>query len=327
MTPMQKGTFPKVIDSTMRGDLASCETKAYWGFNRQLGPKAGSVHLVAGGAFARGLEVVRLLHFGPQRLPLPDALSAGMLAAVEAYGDFVTPDKYEAKSVERVVQALQFYFVEAFPPDQDHIQPMYTADGKPMVEFTFAIPLPVTHPDDGEPIIYAGRFDLVGLYNDQIFAVDEKTTTQLGPTWPAQWNLRGQFTGYTWACQQYGKPAVGAIVRGISFLKNSFGKAEALQLRPQWMIDQWYTQLIKDIERWKKAYVTQDYDQNFGEACASFGSCPFMPLCTSATPEVWVDQYYKPREWHPLNKVPYEQASKESEVIEAPDDLKALFRN
>jgi len=325
MHPTVKGTFPAVIDSTSRGDLASCETKAYWGFNRKLGPKEGSVHLVAGGAFARGLEVTRLRHFG-DKLPLPEALHEGMLAAIAEYGAFVTPEDKSVKGVDRVVQALDYYFNEAFPPATDHVKPMYTPDGKPMVEFTFAIPLPVMHPDSGEPLIYAGRFDMVGLYNDQIFCVDEKTTTQLGPTWPAQWNLRGQFTGYSWACQQYGKPAVGAIVRGISFLKNSFGKSESLQQRPQWMIDQWYEQLIKDVQRWKQAYVSGWYHQNFGDACGSWGGCAFQSLCGSANPEAWIEGKYKTREWDPLQKVPYKQVQSETEIIDVPDDLKALIR-
>lgn len=307
----------------MRGDRASCHTKAYYSFGRKLGPKLGSVDLIAGGAFAKGLEVVRLLYYGKQAT-FPEALEHGMLAAVESYGNFQTPEGKDQKSVVRVVQALEAYF-QQYPPDTDHIQPMYDSNGKPMVEFTFGIPLPITHPDSGEPIIYAGRFDMVGLYNDQIFCVDEKTTSQLGPTWPAKWNLRSQFTGYTWACQQYGKPAVGAIVRGVSFLKDKFGHSEAIQQRPQWMIDQWYEQLLRDIEGWKRDYVEGWYDQDFNDACAEYGGCPFQRLCTSAEPENWIEGHYAVRDWDPLKKVPYVQPEQKIEVIEAPDELKALL--
>lgn len=324
MHPEVRGILPQVIDSTSRGDWASCETKAHWGFGRKLGGKEGSVHLVAGGAYARGLEVTRLLHYG-QKVPLAEAVHQGMLAAIEAYGDFVTPEGKTNKGVDRVVQALDFYFNEAYPPSTDHVQPMFAPDGKPMVEFTFAIPLPINHPESGEPFIYAGRFDMVCLYNDQIFCLDDKTTSQLGPTWPAQWNLRGQFTGYTWACQQYGRPAVGAIVRGVSFLKNSFGKSDSLQQRPQWMVDQWYEQLLADITRWKEAWEKNWYNQNFGEACGSFGGCPFQVLCGSANPEAWVSKFGV-RDWDPLAKVPYKQVQQETQTIDVPDELRALIR-
>jgi hypothetical protein len=40
-----------------------------------------------------------------------------------------------------------------------------------------------------------------------------------------------------------------------------------------------------------------------------------------------VDQYFKPRVWNPLAKVPYEQTSKPSEIIAAPDELRALMGN
>lgn len=323
MIPTVKGTFPGVIDSTMRGDLSSCETKAYYSFNRKLGPKLGSVDLIAGGAFAKGLEVVRLGYYGA-KMPLAEALHHGMLAAIEAYGDFQTPEGKENKGVDRVVQALDSYF-EHYPPATDHIQPMYDSNGKPMVEFTFAIPIPVNHPDTGEPIIVAGRFDMAGLYNNQIFGVDEKSTSQLGPTWNNKWNLRAQFTCYTWALQQYGRPAVGIIVRGVSFLKNSFGHSESIQQRPQWMIDQWYAQFVRDVERWKNAYVTGWYDQNFGDACAEYGGCPFQRLCTSAEPENWIEGHYGVRDWDPLKKVPYEQPKQNVEVVEAPPELRALL--
>ena len=323
MQPKIKGVFPRVIDSTMRADFMSCETKGYYSFNRKLGPPEGSVHLVAGGAYAKGLEVARLAIYG-EKLPVHEGLERGMLAAIEAYGDFQTPEGKEQKGVDRVIQAMASYF-EHYPPGTDHVQPMFASDGKPMVEFTFGIPIPVLHPDSGEPIIYAGRFDMVGLYNDQVFCVDDKTTTQLGPTWPAKWNLRGQFTGYAWACQQYGKPVVGAIVRGTSFLKNSFGHAEAIQMRPQWMIDQWYEQLIHDVTRWIRAWESGWFDQDFNETCAEYGGCPFQRLCTSSDPENWIEGYYKERDWDPLAKVPYVQPKQKVVQVEVPEGLRAIL--
>ena len=323
MKPAQKGHFPRVIDSTIRADFVSCSTKGYWSFIRQLGPPFPSVDLVAGGAFARGLEVTRLLFFG-EKQELPDALHAGMLAAVEAYGDIEVPERKEKKGVDRVIHALGAYF-EKYPPATDYIQPMYTADGKPMVEFTFSIPLPINHPETEEPLLYAGRFDLVGLYHDQIFGVDEKTTSQLGPSWAAKWNLRGQFTGYTWAMQQYGKPAVGVIVRGVSFLKDRFGFEESIQPRPQWMIDQWYEQLLYDVRRMIESWETSWYDQDFNDSCADYGGCPFMRLCSSADPENWIAGHYAPREWDPLRKVPYVQPKPQVESIALPEGLKELI--
>jgi hypothetical protein len=318
MRPAINPQMPRVIDSTIRSDYVSCHTKGYWSFQRKLGPPYASTDLIAGGAFAKGLEVLRQAYYG-EGASLSVALEKGMLAALAEYGNHEPVEQKQAKSAERVVAALADY-VTHYPPDKDHVKP-YIAGGKAAVEFTFSIPLPINHPDTGEPILYAGRFDMLGVRNEQLVVVDEKTTSQLGPTWINKWNLRGQFTGYIWACQQYGYPVLGAIVRGISFLKNSFGHAEAIQLRAQWEIDQWYAQLIRDVERIKAAYIEGWYDQAFDEACADYGGCPFQQLCKAHNPENWTDKYLI-RDWDPLAKVPYAQPeAKPSEIVQLPEGV------
>ena len=72
-------------------------------------------------------------------------------------------------------QAVEFYF-EEYPLDGDSIKPYKFEDGRTGIEFTFGIPIPINHPDSGDPIVLAGRFDLLGYYNDLLAVVDEKTT-------------------------------------------------------------------------------------------------------------------------------------------------------
>ena len=324
MHPTVKASLPEVIDSTIVGEFVACPTKFYWSFCRKLGSLGGSVDLIAGGAFARGLEVLRKSFYGEKK-PLPEALEQGMLAAIAAYGDVAVPTYKETKGVDRVVSALAAY-VEKWNPATDHIQPVFNADGQPLVEFTFSIPIPVKHPETGNPFLYAGRFDLVGLYNGQLIGVDEKTTSQLGPTWTNKWNLRGQFTGYCWALKTYGHPVVGMVARGVSFLKNSHGFEESLQMRPQWMLDQWYEQLIHNVERMVKAYNDGWFDQDFGETCAAYSGCPFQVLCTSFTPEDWIEGRFGHRDWNPLAKVPEGKSeAPKVEVVNVLSDLGHLL--
>jgi len=306
----------------MRSDVVSCHTKAYWAWLRKLSSPEPSIDLIAGGAFARGLEIFRLDYYGEKKSK-EEALQRAMMEAIAAYGDTVVPDKKENKGPDRVVTALAAYF-ERYDPDTDHIQPHFAPSGKPMVEFTFSIPLPVTHPEDGEPLIYAGRFDMVGKFQGQLIGVDEKTATQLGSSWQKQWNLRAQFTGYTWAMQQYGFPVVGIMVRGVSFLTanskvawngTGHGFEESFQLRPQYMIDQWYEQLIRDLENFKQAWLDGVYDQNFSESCASWSGCAFQSLCQAADPEPFTSNYGT-RDWDPLAKIPEKKETKPVETVQ-----------
>jgi len=316
MIPSVKGEFPHVIDSTIRAEFVSCQTKGYYSFVRSLGPPEPSIDLIAGGAFAKGLEVLRLRFYGDGK-NLQQSLEEGMMAAIVEYGDVDCPEHKQQKSIQRVVEALAFY-VETWPPATDHLQP-YMVNGKPSVEYTFSVPIPINHPVSRMPLIYAGRFDMVALYRQQLVGDDEKTTSQLGPTWVNKWNLRGQFTGYCWALHQFNIPVIGMVVRGISFLKTSFGSAEALQMRSNWQIQQWYEQLLRDVQRAVDAYNSDWYDQDFNETCAEYGGCPFQSLCLSANPENWVAGKFSFRQWDPLKKVPYVQPEQKIEVIDAPE--------
>lgn len=296
-----RGVFPEVVDSTIRNEMVTCQTKGYWSFHRQLGPKGGSVDLVAGGAFAKGLEVIRLKVWA-EKMPFPQALTIGAAAAIAEYGEFVDPKEKEAKSVMRVVDALAFYF-ERYPIDKDPIRPYFWDTNRPAVEYTFAIPLPINHPVSGMPLIYGGRTDWIGRFNEPLFICDEKTASQLGPTWGTKWDLRGQFTGYVWAARETGLEVAGAIVRGISFLKNSFGAQESIQYRTKWEVERWYEQLLIDLENAVKVWKSGVFNQVLGDACEGFNGCPFSKLCKSQNPEPWTINF-SPRPWNPLSHYP-----------------------
>jgi hypothetical protein len=285
----------------MRATFVECPQKFYWSFVRKLGPKEGSPDLMAGGAFAKGLEVARRAFYleGNDKFR---ALELGVLAAIEYWGDYDCPPHKQNKSLDRVIEGLAYY-QQVWPFDTDYLKP-HRWEGGSGIEFTFSLPMELAHPETGDPLIYAGRCDLIGEYNGQLWVVDEKTTSQLGSTWADKWNLRSQFTGYCKAARSFGLPVAGAIVRGISFLKNSFGNAQAITSRPEWFIDRWWEQLHYDAERmihsWERGY----WDFNLDEACTGYGGCHFSRLCLTPDPEPWIDGNYSPRNWNPLDKEP-----------------------
>lgn len=294
---MTRPPFPSLIDSTLRGSFVSCPRKFELEYLNHWKPLTQSVHLVAGGAFAKGMEVVRESFFR-DGLPPEVAIGAGLRALIAEYGDFDPDDAHTAKGVENMCGALVSYF-DNYGLATDDIQPHFVA-GVPAVEFSFALPLDILHPETGDPILYGGRFDMVGEYNGALFAVDEKTTGQLGASWYKNWTLRSQLTGYCWGAREFGYPVAGAIIRGISILKSGYGHGESIQYRPDWMIDRWLTQLHRDIKRmidcWKEGY----FDYNLDGSCANYGGCPFLSVCNSNDPERWLSAEFIRREWHPV---------------------------
>ena len=291
--------FPEQIDNSALSSFKKCPTDWYWSNLRQLALKGGSIHLHSGGAFAAGLEGARK-SFYEQGEPAETALARGLHAMTLFYGDFEAPEDH-LKAFPRLVQALCSYF-EQYPLEQDGFTPLELPSGS-AIEFTFAIPLPINNPDTGEPLLYTGRFDALGKWNGATFGLDDKTASQLGPSWTRNWTLDSQFTGYAWATRTFGISTAGFLVRGISFLKNGFGHAQAIVYRPQWQIDRWYESMLFTV-RTMIAYHQEGFfpltlDKH---ACNSYGGCPYHMLCESKDPEVWIEENYIPKVWNPLTK-------------------------
>lgn len=292
--------FPAVWDNTMRASLADCPQKCNIEFFHSIRPATNNVNLHAGGAFAKGMETLRRVKYDATgKFAGEDAQLHGVKALIKEYGDFDPGDS--VKSCEGMVGALDSY-INQYNPETDHIKP-FMHNGEPAVEFNFAHPIEVLHPETQEPIIYCGRFDMLGVLNNDekaLFVVDEKTTKALGPTWPRQWGLRSQFMGYCWGAKKFGYPVVGAVVRGVAILKRSYSHAEAIVYFEPWKLDRWYSQLCDDITdaiaQWKRG----KFRYNFATHCSSYGGCPFRMLCESENPNQWLENYYRYEKWDPM---------------------------
>ncbi len=297
---MPDSDFPMAFDSTMIATFRSCPHKYWREYFQHWKRIEESPDLVAGKAFANGLEAARNAFFRDGIKDPTECIGLGIQALLREWGTYEPPVDH-VKSLDRMCGALDEYF-QHYGFATDHLQPL-VQDGKPAVEFSFALPIPGTeHPTTGEPILYTGRFDMLGLFNGALFVVDEKTTKQLGASWYKNWTLRSQFTGYCWAAKQYAYPVAGAIVRGISILKTKYGHAESIQYRPDWFIDQWLVQLRRDIKRmiacWEEGY----WDLNLDNACTHYGGCVFQDVCSNPNPENVLKEYFQKRIWDPMER-------------------------
>jgi hypothetical protein len=297
-------SFPELIDNTCRSTLVSCPQKWVYQNLYHLAAATPSIHLHAGGAFASGLEHARKAFFDDGKSP-EESIKIGVEALISFWGDFET-DESATKSMPRMVDCLLEYFLE-YPLQSNPIVPMALGDGKHAIEFTFSVPLEHKHPVTGNPLMYAGRFDMLAEYNGTLFAVDEKTTAQLGQSWAKQWELDSQFTGYCWAAQQYGYPVGGALIRGISILKTKFGHAQEIIYRPAWQLERWYENLNYGIEQMLDLYdralngrfIPHALDKTI---CGNYGGCTFHRPCASPNPQSWLESEFVPRTWSPLHK-------------------------
>lgn len=297
---MNEFPFPSVIDSSIMATLKSCSAKFSYEYIQNYKPKtAGSVHLVAGGAFAKGMEVTRQ-RFYIDGVDPDTAMAEGLGALLAAYGNFDPGDS--PKSPERMAGAFEFYFSH-YPLIRGEQDPIILPGGKAGIEFNFVHPLPVVHPQTGEPLLYSGRLDAIINFAGGVFMVDEKTTSQLGPTWSRQWDLRSQFTGYAWGCRESGIKVDGAIVRGVSILKTKYETQQAISYRPEWQIDRWLDELCEWLEQAISSWKRGRFLHNLDHSCAEYGGCPFRQACSSQDPQPWLETFFERRHWDPITRV------------------------
>jgi hypothetical protein len=297
----ERDPFPLIIDNSALSAFKKCPLDWYYSTIRKIAPIGGNIHLHFGGSYAAGLEAGRNAFYRDGKTEEEAVLSA-LEAATRFWGAFEEPEG-TAKSYDRLIHAICEYF-EQYPMGSDIVKPHVLANGKLGVEFTFAVPFPgVLHPTTGEPILYAGRFDMLAEREEVLFVEDDKTASQLGPQWSKNWLLDSQFTGYVWAAKHYDLPVAGAIIRGLSILKTGYGHSQAIVYRPQWQIDRWIktTQhtMRMMIAYWQEGFYPPVLDKH---SCNSYGGCGFSQLCESPNPEGWIKLNYEPRIWDPTAK-------------------------
>lgn len=291
--------FPDVIDSSMLAEFKSCPHKFYNSYILDLKPKGKSVHLHAGGAFAKGMEATRRAFYEANK-SVDDSIAAGLQALLLAYGDFECPAD-SAKSAVNMAGAFEFYW-SRYPLGGDGTEPIRLDSGRRGIEFSFAHPLPISHPVTGDPLLYSGKMDAI-LHHKPIggqFITDEKTTTQLGASWDGQWDLRSQFTGYAWGCRESGIRVDGVIVRGVSILKTKFDTRQAIVYRPEHHVVRWYEEMLSWIEDIKLCWERSKWKHNLDHSCAEYGGCSFKQPCLMLDSTSFLETYFERRRWNPI---------------------------
>lgn len=306
--------FPEAIDNSMRKELVKCQKAAHWKFEKGLNLQESNEDLVAGGSFAKGVEMARRAFYedGPMQGDDRAALEVGIAALYAEYGDFKCPPpkKYKtSKTAERMAGALAYYLGKN-PMSEDRIKP-FLLDGKLTVEMSFNYEIPISHPVTGKPLTYCGRYDKLGLDDEnRVWVVDEKTTGQMGENWSNQWLLDAGLTGYCWAARKLLKDAgldyevAGAIINGVAIraLSNAdpYEHMECPVFRSDWQLKRWFGQMIKDVQGWVQAYVDQDHNQIFDHVCALYNNpCAYAKLCNARNPEQ-LESSYVVKFWNPL---------------------------
>jgi hypothetical protein len=274
------------LDSTGVQDFRACPARFYWRYARRLAPRAPNVHLIAGGAFAAGLAEYR--RTGSEELGLKALLAAYTLDTVD--------ERHRAKALDRVVTAYAAYL------DQygNVPVPLRLADGTPTIEVSFTLELPLNW-SDGTPMLYSGRIDLIGEHPELgVVVVDEKTCRSFERD-TSSWELRGQFWGYAWAARQLGFDPKWILVRRVALQVTAIDFSTVIIGVTDWRIGRWFEELCFTARQLRDAVERNVWSQNLGDACSSYGGCPFRQLCVLQEPHGWEAACgFEEQAWNPI---------------------------
>lgn len=257
-----------------------------------------SIHLHFGGAFAAAIEAGRKAYY-IKGMDAETSMIAALVAGIEHYGAH-EETVVKIKARDRLLEAIVSYF-DTYSLDHDPVRP-FIHEGRPAIEFSFGVPLPLKNPETGEPLIYAGRADMIGLFQDTLYTVDEKTTSRLGPSWARNWEHDSQFLGYTWASRLYGYPTVGALIRGVCMYANRVEHVQVPYAYPQFLIDRWYEQMLWDVQDMISAWNDGRFRYAMSKGMGACPSCSYLNACTSSQPQKVLETQFVKHRWDPLTR-------------------------
>lgn len=322
--------FPRYVDNSMLDAFKTCPQKAFKSHFEHWKPREPSVDLHAGKAYASGLEVARRA-FYERGWSVQLSKDAGLDALEHAYGDFECPE-YSPKTRARMLEALDFTLGDEWALGADKATPIVLPSGKRGIEFSFAEPLPVDHPETGDPVIFVGRADQIVSFLGGAFVEDDKTTGKsFAYNWADQWELRAQFSGYVWAARRGHIEVDGCLVRGLYIggrskeIKKKCSECGAapgtkhnvfcglkrqqhVTYRQPWEVERWLQQTVRTVGHMIEAWRTAQWDYNLGDACSQYRGCHFLRACKNQRPEAWMPALFVRRRWDPLTREEVEMA-------------------
>jgi hypothetical protein len=204
--------------------------------------------------------------------------------------DWRTKEKCLVTMAEYIKQYPSETFKIVGAPDNPVIEVPFTLD--------FGMYLPCTHcslrrPDDEldavchfcglpkEPLEYGGIYDMLVDFGGQLFVVDHKSTSVLGPSYFNQFNPNNQMTGYIWAASQLsGAKVTGAIINAIGVMKTGKTKFEReITSRSPEAIEEWKRNVYVEACNIKE-HERLGFFPMRTQACTMYGLCEYHGVHT-----------------------------------------------
>jgi hypothetical protein len=292
--------FQLAWDSTSSGAFLECPRKYYYSLIIGKEPRGASTHLVFGQHYHKAHELFH--HARAAGADFDEALATAVRYCLEATWDADLQRGWLSDLPQKnrltLVRSIIWYY-EHFRDDP--IETIVLANGKPAVELSFRVE--IGEAPTGESLYMCGHIDRLGLFQEQPYVCDYKTTTSaLSADYFTRYSPDHQFSLYDFASDiVYKIPTKGVIVDaaqiGVTFSRFQRGFVHRTpEHREEWFRD--FTLLISEAYN----YAEENYWPMNRKSCGLYNGCPFRSVCAKSPTvrESWLESGFSNRQWDPL---------------------------
>lgn len=295
-------------DATSLSNYEKCPR--YYQYVNLLGyqQKDKSVHLIFGGLYAAALEhYYKHLTAG---MSADDATIAVVRAAmIETWeyelgfdGEKIKgsgkpwDSLHSTKTRETLIRSIVWY-LDHFKDDTTEV--IYSDEGIPAVEYSFALPL-------DNDIIWCGHIDRLVSYNDDPYVMDQKTSgATISKRFFQQFTPDIQMSGYTYAGKViFNLPVKGVIIDAAQIAVGFTRFERGFVHRTEDQLNEWLDNSMLNILRAREDTSDNRFPMN-RQSCGNYGGCQFRDVCSASHSHrkrlLAADFIQRPR-WDPMER-------------------------
>lgn len=201
---------------------------------------------------------------------------------------------HATKTRENLIRTLVWY-VDQF--DDNTIEVVKLSDGKPAVEYSFALPV-----DDG--LIFSGHLDRVVTFSGDAYVMDQKTTgSTITSNYFKGFNPDTQMSMYSFAGRMVYNIAIRGVIIDAASIMVGFTRFErGFTFRTEDQLNEWYDDALATVESAHRA-TRENHFPLRTVSCGMYGGCEFREIC-SRSPAVrknfLAGDFVKAERWDPL---------------------------
>jgi len=199
-----------------------------------------------------------------------------------------------------LIRSLVWY-LEQFKDDP--AETVILENGKPAVELSFRMEIPLINPD-GDPYLLSGHLDRLVRFGGSIFVTDVKSTkSTLNEDWFKKYMMDNQMSMYSTASKVVLKEqAVGLILDAIQVAVTFTRCLRGFVKRTPGRLEEWLEDTMFWIKQAEGFAERRRWPMN-DTSCNKYGKCVFRDNVCSKDPSVrqkFLDTHFRHETWDPL---------------------------